>query len=65
MICGVALASGDVLRDEALGLAGTVGFSAIASLWGIVCGGLVGLIEGLFLGLPVATILGLIRKDDS
>jgi hypothetical protein len=65
MLCGLVLASGGVLRDEALGLTGTIGFGAIASLWGIVCGGLVGLIEGLILGLPVATVLGLIRKDDS
>src|SRR3712207_2838639 len=38
MFCGVALASGGVLQDEALGIVGTVGFGAVASLWGIVCG---------------------------
>jgi hypothetical protein len=34
MFCGVALASVGVLRDEALGIVGTVGFGAVASLWG-------------------------------
>lgn len=32
MLCGVALASGGVLRDEALGIGGTVRFGAVASL---------------------------------
>src|SRR3712207_5981038 len=54
MLCGVALASGGVLRDEALGVIGAVGFGAVASLWGIVCGGVLGLAEGLVLGLPLA-----------
>ena len=58
MLCGVALASGGVLRDEALGVVGTLGFSAVASLWGIVCGGVLGLVEGLVLGLPLAALLG-------
>jgi hypothetical protein len=62
MLCGVALASGGVLRDEALGVAGTVGFGAIASLWGIICGGLLGLMEGLVLGLPLAALSGLFGK---
>ena len=64
MLCGVALASGGVLHDEALGVAGTVGFGAIASLWGIICGGLLGLIEGLILGLPLAAVLGSFGKGN-
>jgi hypothetical protein len=62
MLCGVALASGGVLRDEALGIGGTVGFGAVASLWGIVCGGALGLAEGLVLGLPLAAVLGAFGK---
>jgi hypothetical protein len=62
MLCGVALASGGVIRDEALGMAGTVGFGAVASLWGIICGGLLGLMEGLVLGLPLAALSGLFGK---
>ena len=58
MFCGVALASGGVLRDEALGIVGTVGFGAVASLWGILCGGALGLAEGLVLALPIAAVLG-------
>jgi hypothetical protein len=56
MLCGVALASGGVLRDEALGVVGTVGFGAVTSLWGVVCGGVLGLAEGLILGLPLAAL---------
>lgn len=63
MLCGVALASGGVLRDEALGVIGTLGFSAVASLWGIVCGGVLGLAEGLVLGLPLAALLGSFGKE--
>ncbi len=62
MLCGMALASGGVLRDEALGVIGTLGFSAVASLWGIVCGGVLGLAEGLVLGLPLAALLGSFGK---
>jgi hypothetical protein len=58
MFCGVALASGGVLRDEALGIVGAVGFGAVASLWGILCGGALGLAEGLVLALPIAAVLG-------
>jgi hypothetical protein len=65
MLCGVTLASGGVLRDEALGIGGTVGFGAVASLWGIVCGGALGLAEGLVLGLPLAVlVLRAQRKPD-
>ena len=64
MFCGVALASGGVLRDEALGIVGTVGFGAVASLWGIVCGGAWGLAEGLVLGLPLAAVLGTFGKEN-
>jgi hypothetical protein len=63
MSCGVALASGGVLQDEALGIVGTVGFGAVASLWGIVCGGALGLAEGLVLGLPFAAVLGTFGKE--
>lgn len=62
MLCGVALASGGVLRDESLGVVGTLGFSAVASLWGIICGGVLGLAEGLVLGLPLAALLGAFGK---
>ncbi len=64
MFCGVALASVGVLRDEALGIVGTVGFGAVASLWGIVCGGALGLAEGLVLGLPFAAVLGTFGKEN-
>ncbi len=63
MFCGVALASGGVLQDEALGIVGTVGFGTVASLWGIVCGGALGLAEGLVLGLPFAAVLGTFGKE--
>jgi hypothetical protein len=63
MLCGVALASGGVLRDEALGVVATIGFGAVASLWGIICGGVLGLAEGLVLGLPLAASLGLFGKE--
>jgi hypothetical protein len=63
MLCGMALASGGVLRDEALGVVGTLGFSAVASLWGIVCGGVLGLVEGLVLGLPLAALVGSFEKE--
>jgi hypothetical protein len=62
MLCGVALASGGVLRDEAPGVVGTVGFGAVAGMWGIICGGLPGLVEGLILGLPLAAVLGSFGK---
>ena len=58
MFCGVALAWGGVLHDEALGLVGTIGFGAVASLWGVICGGVLGIGEGLMLGLPLAVVLG-------
>ena len=58
MLCGVALAWGGVLHDEALGIAGTIGFGAVASLWGVICGGILGLAEGLVVGLPLAAVLG-------
>ena len=64
MFCGIALASGGVLRDEALGVVGTVGFGAVASLWGIVCGGALGLAEGLMLSLPLAAVLGTFGKEN-
>jgi hypothetical protein len=63
MLCGVALASRGVLRDEALGVIGTLGFSAVASLWGIVCGGVLGLAEGLVLGLPLAALVRSFEKE--
>jgi hypothetical protein len=63
MLCGVALASGGVLRDEALGVIGTLGFGTVASLWGIVCGGVLGLAEGLVLGLPLAALVGSFGKE--
>jgi hypothetical protein len=63
MVCGVALASGGVLRDEALGVIGTLGFGTVASLWGIVCGGVLGLAEGLVLGLPLAALVGSFGKE--
>jgi len=63
MLCGVALASSGVLRDEALGLVGTVGFGPVASLWGVICGGVLSLAEGLVLGLPLAAILGSFREE--
>lgn len=56
-LCGMALASGGLLRDETLGIVGKVGFGAVASLWGMVCGAALGLAEGLVLGLPLATVL--------
>ncbi len=59
MLYGVALAWGGVLHDEALGIAGTAGFGAVASLWGVLVGEVVGLAEGLVLGLPLAAVLGL------
>lgn len=58
MLCGVALAWGGVLHDQALGLVGTIGFGAVASLWGVICGGVLGIGEGLMLGLPLAVALG-------
>jgi hypothetical protein len=64
MLCGVALAWGGVIHDEALGMAGTVGFGAVASMWGIFCGGVLGLAEGLILGLPLAAVLGPFGKED-
>lgn len=64
MLCGVAFAWGGFLHDEALGIAGTVGFGAVASLWGIFCGGVLGLAEGLVLGLPLAAALGSFGKED-
>ena len=63
MLCGVALAWGGVLHDEALGVIGTLGFGAVASLWGIVCGGVLGLAEGLVLGLPLAALLHSCGKE--
>jgi hypothetical protein len=63
MLCGVALASGGVLRDESLGIGGTLGFGAVASLWGILCGGVLGLAEGLVLGPPLATLLASFGKE--
>ncbi len=64
MLCGVALAWGGVLHDEALSIAGTTGFGAVASLWGIFRGGVVGLTEGLILGIPLAALLGSFGKVD-
>lgn len=62
MICGVALAWGGVLHDEALGIVGTLGFGAVATLWGLICGTFLGLAEGLLLGLPLAAVIGLFGK---
>jgi hypothetical protein len=45
-------------------MVGTVGFGAVASLWGIVCGGALGLAEGLVLGLPFAAVLGTFGKEN-
>jgi hypothetical protein len=62
MLCGVVLAWGGVLHDEALGIVGTLGF--VASLWGIVCGGVLGFAEGLVLGLPLAALLRSFGKEN-
>lgn len=64
MLCGVALAWGGVLHDEALGVIGTLGFGAVASLWGVVCGGVLGLAEALVLGLPLAAALRSFGEED-
>ena len=55
MLCGVALAWGGILHDEALGAIGLIG--AVASLWGVVCGRVLGRDEGLVLGLPSQSCL--------
>ncbi len=45
-------------RDESLDALGLVGTGMVASLWGTVAGGVLGLTEGLMLGLPMAAVLG-------
>lgn len=64
MLCGVALAWGGILHDEALGIVGMLGAGAVASLWGVLVGGVLGLAEGLILGLPLAAVLGSFEKVD-
>jgi len=59
MPCGVVLAWGGVMHDQALGVIGTLGFGAVAGLRGIACGGLLGLAEDLVLGRPLAALLRL------
>ena len=57
-----ALASGGVLRDEVLGVVGTVGFGTIARLWGIILGGPLSFVEGLILEFPLSAVLGLFGR---
>lgn len=59
---GVVLALSGVIYDTSLGAFGLVGFGAVASLWGLLCGGVLGLAEGVVLGLPLGAALGLFKK---
>lgn len=55
---GALLALGGIVHDTLLGVGGLLGYSLVASLWGFTWGGVLGLLEGVLLGLPLAWLLG-------